>query len=161
MHKLYTYSFVLSLSVPLRTGCVCVRWVRMRWRLDRWELRLSRLHSNLPVNQRPGVQRAGQVCVWQVCVWWPPTLWKLLREMSCLPKHLPIILVLFSFCSLPQSMMETIFTFNTDKVTQLYIFCSVSLSGSVWTATCLMVSRKKRRDTATTLVPHWWATWMM
>lgn len=35
----------------------------------------------------------------------------------------------------------------------------LSFLGSAWTATCHMVWRRKRRDYATALVPHWWVMW--
>ena len=145
----------LCVSVCLREGCVCVRTVCVPGRLDGWQLRLSRLHGNLPVSWRLAVQRAGQMCVWQMRVWRLSALRRLLRAMPHLPEHLPIILVRINFCAPPQSMMGAV----TEQLGAESL--SVCLSGGVWTATCLTVSRKKREGTATTPALHWWATRMM
>lgn len=59
-----------------------------------------------------------------------------------------------SFCVPPQSMMGAL----PEQLGAESLSLSVGLSGGVWTATCLTVSREEKEDTATTPAPHWWAT---
>lgn len=49
---------------------------------------------------------------------------------------------------------------SDDANSGLLFGLPLTLSGSVWNATCLMASHPKRLVTATTPVHHWWTTWM-